>query len=586
MDITLRPTSDTPRGIKYTLKETSGVGFIMGQLDTKAVEANFEGWRNERVPDLKVSEAFERYVIEAVLRNAELGDAEITSGMMGGGDDGGVDGAYFFVNRRLVVEGFTIPENVTSADLWLIQAKYSPSFGEAAVTKLRDFAVHLLDFDADVSELSIYSKEVKEFIELFREILGNIIGNVDEININFIYSTKSLHEKPSKQVSDRINGVKPAISKFLSSADVNFELWNAKRLLEAWRKQPERYYSLEVVNHFSHGDSFVGMARLDKFAEFLTDEKGELRQNFLEPNVRDYQGPNIKVNGAIRQSLDGGKGDEFWVLNNGVTILTDNCHFGGGKLNIKSPELVNGLQTSVEIFNYHHKHKGDDPRTVLVRVITPPSEAYRRRIIKATNNQTPVNAISLSANDEIQFDIEELFRLNGLYYDRRKGEYRRKRMPVSQIVSMNELAQSVIAIVLRKPDDARARPAKYYESDESLAKVFDPGADRRLFLACIRIDRTVKAYLGKRKDIDKDVRTDVRYYMDLWMASHLAGKSNPTKAELSAIESSVVKLATEALLQQCLKEVQSIYIEAGGDDKAAKGSKMRENLIKKIEATA
>lgn len=70
-------------------------GFAVSALDIKALETNFGGWRTERAPDMSVSDAFERYTAELVLAEADLSDEDVTSGLVGGGDDGGIDGFYF-----------------------------------------------------------------------------------------------------------------------------------------------------------------------------------------------------------------------------------------------------------------------------------------------------------------------------------------------------------------------------------------------------------------------------------------------------------------------------------------------------------
>ena len=44
----------------------------MSALDVQALETNFENWRKERVPHLSIGEAFERYAIEHVLKDADL----------------------------------------------------------------------------------------------------------------------------------------------------------------------------------------------------------------------------------------------------------------------------------------------------------------------------------------------------------------------------------------------------------------------------------------------------------------------------------------------------------------------------------
>jgi hypothetical protein len=106
----------------------------------------------------------------------------------------------------------------------------------------------------------------------------------------------------------------------------------------------------------------------------------------LEPNVRDYQGVKNVVNRAIRQSLAEPTSPEFWWLNNGVTILATKCSVVGNLVVIERPEIVNGLQTSYEIFQFFKSHtEKPDARNVLVRVIVPPNEQVRSKIIRATN---------------------------------------------------------------------------------------------------------------------------------------------------------------------------------------------------------
>jgi hypothetical protein len=48
--------------------------------DVQGLEANFEGWRKERAPDMGADKAFELYAVEQVLRDADLTDEEIDAG--------------------------------------------------------------------------------------------------------------------------------------------------------------------------------------------------------------------------------------------------------------------------------------------------------------------------------------------------------------------------------------------------------------------------------------------------------------------------------------------------------------------------
>jgi hypothetical protein len=256
-------------------------------------------------------------------------------------------------------------------------------------------------------------------IDMFRSNYEAIIGHSFKFTIEFRYVTRSDHE-PSPQVIKRVENVRATIKKLISSVTINWEFWGSQRLLEAIRSTPSKVNVLKVKNFMMDADgSFVCLARLDRFAELLTDEGGAIRQYMLEPNVRDYQGSN-KINRGIRASIASPDVNEFWWLNNGITILAEDATQGAGALTVKAPEIVNGLQTSHEIFNYFSANKKSDERTVLVRVIIPPDEQTRDRITAATNSQTPVNLLSLHATEHIHYEIEDLLKLYSIFYDRKR----------------------------------------------------------------------------------------------------------------------------------------------------------------------
>ncbi len=556
----------------------------MSELDVKALEANFDGWRAERAPDLTPASAFERYCIELILKDADLSDDEISSGHLGGGNDGGIDGMYFFVNRQLVVEETILPVNVLTAQLWIIQAKNERGFGEIPITKIQAFCDDVFNFARPVSSFTYYNEMVREAITSFRTHFEEMIGQPHKFTVFFAYASKS-DQDPNPNVRLRVGNLTRSIREHISAADVDFQFWGARTLTNAWRNPPNRTLLLGISKSLMADDgSVICLARLDKFAEFLTDENGRLRQYLLEPNVRDYAGERNPVNTDIRNTLLTNDVREFWWLNNGVTILADKCAVAAGKVEIVAPELVNGLQTSHEIYNHFSASPKADDRTILVRVVLPPDEQTRRRVVKATNNQTPVSPLSLRATDDIHFDIEELLKLYQIWYDRRKGEYRRLKKPISQIVSIKDLAQAVMATSIRRPDQARARPMSLLKTEEGYSSIFDINAPRELYLSAILLDRQVYTYLSGREDVTKDVRTDIRYYMDMWLSSRLTNKETPTKADLAGIAARVKSPIDTTMLDECCTSVLASYKEHGGDARAAKGPEMRNSVMTAIKA--
>jgi hypothetical protein len=351
------------------------------------------------------------------------------------------------------------------------------------------------------------------------------------------------------------------------------------------RRAPKVTETVEISKQFTAEDgSAVCLVKLGSLAALLRDEQGNIRRSMLEPNVRDYQGTKNVVNRGIRQSLGEPKPSEFWWLNNGVTILATKCSVVGNKLVIERPEVVNGLQTSYEIFQYF-KGQPDkaDQRNVLVRVIVPPDEQIRSKIIRATNSQTPINEVSLHATDPIHFDIEEKLRLYQLFYERRKGEYRELKKPADQIISIQTLARALMAILLQ-PNNAYATPSRVLKAQESYEQIFNETHNRDMFVVCISIQRHVDKYLTGRADL-KDVRSIIRYYVSMAAACVLLNKADPpTDKELAKLLPMVIKPLDEKMLSDCSHLVVHVYNILDGNETVAKGPDMRATILQRLKA--
>ena len=201
------------------------------------------------------------------------------------------------------------------------------------------------------------------------------------------------------------------------------------------------------------------LINIANYYKFITDSSGNLLKGIFESNVRDYQGNN-SVNSCIANTLKNKNAEDFWWLNNGITILSDKITpITSKQLSIDNPEIVNGLQTSTEIYNYFSENKDkldSENRNVLVRFIVPDTEEVRDDIIFATNNQTNIPKSSLRVTDAIHLQIEMFCKTRGLYYDRRKNYYKNLKKKATDIISVSFLAQCLITLLLRKPDFARA----------------------------------------------------------------------------------------------------------------------------------
>lgn len=354
-----------------------------------------------------------------------------------------------------------MPTPAMAVNLLLLQAKNKTSFEETPVEKMHTFVRDLLDYSKLPSSFSYYNKTVQGAMLNFREKYTSVLGTPHTLTVTFIYATKS-DKQPNSKIIQRSEAVKAAVRQSFSAANVGFLFFGCQQLLQYARSTPRKEFAIEVFRHFSAPDkSVVCLVKLNDYAKFLTDENDEIRKDLLEPNVRDYQGKRNPVNADIRNTLAIGTDKEFWWLNNGVTILAEDCTTAGDKVTILSPEIVNGLQTSQEVFAHFKGKDVSDPRHILIRILVlAADEPTRNRVIKATNFQTAVEPLSLRATEPVHIDIEERLKLYDLYYDRRKGKYRNLLKPIAKIISIRSLAQALIAIVLQRPNDARGGPQK------------------------------------------------------------------------------------------------------------------------------
>ena len=74
-----------------------------------------EQQKSERTTPLPDDRTFELFACEQVLKHSELSVDELSSGIVGGGNDGGIDGVYTFVNEQLIADDSDIFDSDFSA---------------------------------------------------------------------------------------------------------------------------------------------------------------------------------------------------------------------------------------------------------------------------------------------------------------------------------------------------------------------------------------------------------------------------------------------------------------------------------------
>jgi hypothetical protein len=521
--------------------------------------------QSEIAPELTETEYFELFTAEQILKDYELSYEEIASGVVGKASDGGIDSIYVFVNGELLQEDseLTSPKRDINIELIIIQAKVSKSFSETVATKFIDVTENLLNLSNSVGDYEgVYNQELREHIERFRNAYALMAAKFPKLQISYYYVTKGSTATINRSLHKKVDKLRAKIRELFSSAECSVEMLGASELLEMARRSPQIAYSLGLAeNPVSSSDEggFVCLVSLTEFSKFITDDEGNLTKNIFEANVRDYQG-KTPVNEQIQRSLREPRNEDFWWLNNGVTILATRATLSGKTLSIESPEIVNGLQTSAEIHKYFKEtNPTSEARNLLVRVVVPQEPESRDRIIKATNSQTTLPPASLRATEKIHRDIEEYLRPYGLYYDRRKNQYKNEGKPLARIVSIPYLAQAVMAIVLQRPDDARARPSSLLKRDDVYEMLFSVDHPISIYYFCVALMQRVEKFLRSGtwgNSLDRRTRGDIKFYVAMHTALIAAKEPQPSLAKLSQIS---VRDIGESDLVRSTDRVFSLY---------------------------
>ncbi len=551
--------------------------------DQLILDQIIEEQRLARAPDSRAADFFETYVVEQALKNYDLSDDEIESGLVGNSGDGGIDGIYTFANGELVLDDFdhnVLKKNVL-IELVIFQSKTSSGFDEDTLNRFIAVSGHLMSLANQVDTFKArYNDGLRSSVELFRNLFQKTASRFPSLRFHYIYATRGDSAKVHPNVKAKSDDLQAVIKNLFKTADFSFSFYGASDLLELARREPTTSFQIQFVEALTGHSGYITLVKLNEFIKFVRDENGALRKSLFEANVRDYQGSN-QVNEEMQQSLKTRGPEDFWWLNNGVTVVAKNAVQAGKVLTVEDPQIVNGQQTSTEIFNYFRDANSDgDERTVMVRVIVATDAQSRDRIIKATNSQTSIPTASLRATEKIHRDIEAYLAPYSIFYDRRKNSQKQAGRPVENIISIGALAQSMMAVILQRPDDARARPSSLIKKDEDYIQIFSPDFPIAIYLVAAKITKTTHSYLRSRDDLAPKDRTNLLFYIAMVVSAVLTQKAVPKIKDLAALDPTKIDWATA---QEGAAIVEPIYKSLGGNDQVSKGPNLLAALKTVVE---
>jgi hypothetical protein len=443
------------------------------------------------------------------------------------------------------------------------------------IRKFQSFVDDILDLGTPADTYKHkYHQHLITLMNTFKDKYNSIMDQFPELSIDFYLVTRGDETELDGAAKDEVVKLTSKVKGLIGHSHCTFYPTNTQALLEHVRKRKQTTKSLKWANPpVQTPDGYVGLVRLADYFEFLKDDDDELNETIFESNVRGFQGLT-SINNAMAETLRSGGPLNFWLLNNGITIISSGRvqPITANELNIEDPQIVNGLQTSRKIFDHIGPRRDIlDDRAVLVKVLPVSDAEHRRSIIRATNSQNAMNSATLLATDDVHYQIEDLFKKNNLFYDRRPGFYRDQGAPAASIVSVTELVQAVVTLIEARPDIARARPSDYINKSVEYQRIF--GRNRMplpAYYKAIIIIRAIEDLL-RRRQIDKGIQRNFKYYIAYVLCVRLTGKLYCSPEELLLIDN--ISLSDQAIQEAFLlvNRQYSNHLLTGTADGVAKG---------------
>lgn len=523
-----------------------------------------------------ISEYFEFFSASQILKNQGLSDDEVDNGIVGKGLDGGCDSIYLFLNNLLitpdVVEHISAPKD-SILEMIIIQSKKTTSFGEDAVMKWKTISGNLLDLSKTTTDFTArYNADILEAFTTFRDTYTRLITSRVKLKFRFYYATLASELHPNviqqaEELKDTIKGLFPnaVVEVTFVDSDTLFEMYNA--VIE--NRVNLKFADIPIS---PNQKNYIALVDLKSYFNFIVNDEGDVRKSFFDSNVRDYQGKN-NVNSSISETLHRADDNDFWWLNNGVTVLASEATLVNNReLQIVNPEIVNGLQTSMEIYNYFSENREaleSEKRSILLRIIVPDNEESRDQIIFATNNQTNIPKATLRVTDPIHLQIEMYFKSRGLFYDRRKNYYKNQGHKPAEIVGVSFLAQCLITIFLKKPDYARARPSTLLNDEKTYNELYEKNNNLEVFYRVALLGKKIQKNVRSGSDYSSAEKSDILYYVLYAVIADVLGKRNITPADIKNLDMDSV---TDTLIEDIRNRVYEIYKQHGGNGRVAKSA--------------
>lgn len=442
--------------------------------------------------------AFLLYAMGLRLGTADYEDL-YRDNLLDGPDDKKVD--FFHIDRdeasAVIAQGFESPKG-RSAD--------------APANKASDLntAISWL-LDSDLT--SIPRESVRASAQELRDALGS--GEVRSVEVYFVHNCQS-----TKMVADEMDTVQAALRNKLEAwaAMAGTPISALARQLgfnEVVGLYEARHSSIRVTDEIAltavttpqpiSGPNWKAVSTTLRATQ-LVELVRRYGDAIYSANIRDYLGVRVyarNINLQIARTATSSPAN-FWVFNNGVTLITRRVTPASQTVKCSGLAVVNGAQTIGALTDVAGGSTIDEV-LVPARVIEASDQELIQQIIRFNNTQNPIKPWELRVLDPVQTRIQEQFQqLLGTIYQFRRGLNRR--------AAGNVLVEKLgpwLNSFYGDPNTSHRNSPELFDNDVKYRALFNQASDVRHLLFVYRLGEAIGATKDDYRDgVEKGTASD------------------------------------------------------------------------------
>ena len=477
----------------------------------------------EKLQSAGYREPFLLYAMGLRLRTLDY-DSLQTDDLLDGGDDKKVD----FLHLDLEAGVATVAQSYESLD-WDREAAPSNKASDLGT------AMNWL-LESDLAEIP--RPDVRAGAEQLRDGLES--GDIGRVEVFYVHNLPGSANVESelgtvKRATDRLlerfaRGGSPPPECFVQEASIGS--------VDEWRISQHEAVSIDDEIILESTTEPVELSTPQWRAVLLTlkaEDLVALRVKYGDAlssaNVRDYLGSRQSarnINRQIERTVQS-EPDNFWVYNNGITILTKGLSIAEGKVTLQGIAVINGAQTTGTLARAAARGKAAlATASVMTRVITCNDPSLVENVIRYNNTQNPIKAWELRVIDPIQRQLAEDFEKLGITYQTRRGQSRRRSSDV-----LYEKLGPYLAAFYGDPGSAHRNKAELFENEARYRGLFTEDAHVENLLFIYRLGTSVvvakerlrqRVVTGAATDDEREMYDYFRYGAFPYVVIHVAAE--------------------------------------------------------------